>query len=261
MLLSYNHRLALQRRSRPPPPISSRKPSTPPLQLLRPIATQLTHHEHTRQLHALLARLCRLSASAGLPASFRLAPLVHVERAVLAGVKAVVDAFAHVLDSEAAVTLPGGWHLAVALRTALQRPPHGSQWTVRASHDGAAARLLGESRFAAAPEMAAHLWWCFGRSVVNHVRQHSPFSQLAHPGGSVLVLGAGAGAGRGVGGAAAGGGGGAIKYRRVRVEVLDDVGLVLAWVGSGGVDEKFVWDGSSDKGHTLAQVLATIAAS
>ena len=52
------------------------------------------------------------------------------------------------------------------------------------------------------------------------------------------------------------GGEGGTKHRRVRVEVLDNVGLVLMW----GVDEKFVWDGS-DKGRTLAQVLAIIAAS
>lgn len=239
ILLSYNHRLSLKARSKPPPPISNLKPSRAPLLLLRPVTTHLCHHQHQQHLTRILSKLRSFALTAGLePASYTVSPLSNTLDSELNDVDSVVETFLHLLVSETTASLPGGWVLGITMRTNL-RPVLGTQYVVTTSHDGVAARLMGENRFSTAEEMASYLYWCLERSVVNWIRLHSE-SQSENKRWVQVAQG---------NDLSCDGGG-----KKVRIEV-DSVGLAVTCGSTGGRDEKAVWDGS-DTGRTLAEFLA-----
>ncbi|KAI9046887.1 hypothetical protein LZ554_008965 [Drepanopeziza brunnea f. sp. 'monogermtubi'] len=78
ILLCYAHRQAHRARSRVPPPISSERRITPPLNLFRPFIARAKHQERTAQMHALFRSLYHVLVSASLPhlPSYTLVPTV-----------------------------------------------------------------------------------------------------------------------------------------------------------------------------------------
>ncbi|KAF8539734.1 subunit 17 of mediator complex-domain-containing protein [Trichophaea hybrida] len=233
ILLSYNHRLSLQRRSKPPLPLSNRKTTLPSLQLLRPITTHLLHQQHLNHLTAILQKVRLFSTTAGLTASYTIRPMSNTLSKTIKDVESAVETFIHLLETEAIVKLPGGWTLGITMRTVLQRPVHGTQYVVTTSHDGVSIRLMGENRFSSQDEMENYLWWCLERSVVNWIRLTTEWKQEAQ--GNEMIGSKG----------------------RIRVEVVGAVGLAVTWGATGARDEKFVWDGT-EKGKTLAELLVQI---
>jgi mediator of RNA polymerase II transcription subunit 17 len=240
ILLSYNHRLALKRRSRPPLPLGLAKHHTLPLQLLRPISVHLFHHQNLKHLTRALTKLESFAVTAGLTASFLIRPLQNTLNSTITGVESAVETFLNYLHTQATVTLPGGWSLGIIMRTALQHPIFGTAYTVGTSHDGTAARLMGENRFSGPKELESYLFWCLERSVVNHIRLLSDvrvagWEQEAQGNEMKNKL---------------------RTNKKIRVEV-DSVGLSVTWGSQGGRDEKFVWDGS-EKDRTLVEMLGQI---
>ncbi|KAA8902481.1 subunit 17 of mediator complex-domain-containing protein [Sphaerosporella brunnea] len=235
ILLSYNHRLALKARSHPPPPLTARKPPRQPLLLLRPVATHLHHHQHLQHLTSVLARARRLAQTAGLSASYSVSPLSNTLPAAIDGVESAIEPFLHVLETTATVNLPSEWTLGITMRTRLQHPTYGTQYVVSTSHDGFAARLMGENKFASQREVEEYIHWCFERSVVNWIRLMSAGAWAQEAQGNEMVS----------------------KGKRVRIEV-DRVGLKVTWGQTGGSDQKAVWDGT-EQGRSLGELLAGIA--
>ena len=238
ILLSYNHRLALKKRSHPPPPLGIVKHRTPPLQLLRPISVHLFHHQNLKHLIRALTKLESFAVTAGLAVSFLIRPLQNTLGSTITGVESAVETFLNYLHTQATVTLPGGWSLEITMRTALQHPIFGTAYIVGTSHDGIAARLMGENRFSGPEELESYLFWCFERSVVNHIRLlpgAAGWEQEAQGNEMKNKL---------------------PTNKKIRVEV-DSVGLSVTWGSQGGRDEKFVWDGS-EKDRTLAEMLGQI---
>lgn len=233
ILLSYNHRLSLRKRSQPPPPLTLRKQAVPPLSLVRPIATHLIHHQHLSHLQHLLTSLIGLAKSAGLHADFSLKPLQNCKQPSIKDVESAVEAFLGKLESEATLALPGGWKIEIHMQTMLGHPLFGTGFIINTSHDGISARLMGENRFNSVEEMELYLCWCLERSIVNEIRCMGDKWQQVAQGNEMWSV--------------------EKQTRRIRVEV-SRVGLVIVTGTTGGTDAKVVWDGS-ETGKSLQDLL------
>lgn len=223
VLLSYNHRQSLRKRSQPPPPLNQRKQPVPPLTLVRPIATHLIHHQHLSHLQSLLASLIGLAKSAGLHAEFSLKPLQNCRQPSIKDVESAVEAFLGKLESEATLILPGGWKVEIQMQTMLGHPLYGTGFIINTSHDGVSARLMGENKFNSVEEMELYLCWCLERSVVNEIRCMGDKWQQVAQGNEMWSVGK--------------------QTKRIRIEV-NRVGLTIVMGTTGGTDARAVWGGS-----------------
>ena len=240
ILLSYNHRITLQRRSRPPPPLSNRKPLLPPMQLLRPVATHLYHHQHLRHLNTVLSQLRTFTITAGLPFSYTVVPFTPGPAAVpIKDVESAVESFLTVLETDCTVSLPGSWNLSITMRTSLNPGIWGTQYIVKTSHDGNTARLMADNKFTSRSEVESYLMWGLEHSIVNWIRLNREegrgWKQVAQGNEMICELNRGA---------------------SIRVEV-DKVGLAVTVGAVGGSDERHVWDGT-EKGRGLEELLKDI---
>lgn len=233
ILLSYNHRLSLKKRSKPPPPLSQWKQTIPPLLLVRPIATHLIHHQHLSHLQGLLTSLIGIARSAGLHGEFSLKPLQNCRQPSIKDVESAVEAFIGKLESEATLALPGGWKVEVHMQTMLVHPLYGTGFTISTSHDGVSARLMGENKFNSVEEMELYLCWCLERSVVNEIRCTGERWQQVAQGNEMRSV--------------------EKQTRKIRVEVTRS-GLSIVTGTTGGTDSRIVWDGN-ETGKSLQDLL------
>ncbi|KAI5852948.1 subunit 17 of mediator complex-domain-containing protein [Morchella snyderi] len=233
ILLSYNHRMSLKKRSKPPPALSPRKQPVPPLLLVRPIATHLIHHQHLRHLQGLLKSLIGIAKSAGLHGEYSLKPLQNCRQPEIKDVESAVDTFMGRLESEATLVLPGGWKVEIQMSTMLGHPLYGTGFTINTSHDGVSARLMGENKFSSVEEMELYLCWCLERSVVNEIRCMGDKWQQIAQGNEMRNV--------------------EKQTRKIRAEATR-VGLSIVTGATGGTDTRFVWDGS-EAGKSLQDLL------
>lgn len=239
ILLSYNHRLTLRKRSKPPPLLTSRKPAVPPLQLLRPITTHLLHYHHLNQLVKTLSAFRRFTDSASVqhPISFSINWLKNTRSAApIAGVESVVETFLTILETGVVLSLPGAWNLRITMRTGLQHPLYGTVYVVTTSHDGVTARLMGQNRFTSHLELEAYLSWCIERSVINEIRLMDSSEWLQEAQGNEMTY---------------------PLDMKLKIEVDAGVGLSITWGSPDRRDEKFVWDGTA-KDRSLLDILKHI---
>ncbi|RPA97843.1 hypothetical protein L873DRAFT_1689511 [Choiromyces venosus 120613-1] len=233
ILLSYNHRLSLRKRSKPPPPLTQRKIVPPALFMVTPITTHLLHHQHQLNLQNLLKHLIKVVKSAGMSAAFVTKPRRNCLKPVIKSVESAVEAFLGRIESEATVKLPGGWKVEINMRTTLGGPLYGTGYIIGTSHDGVSARLMGENRFTSNKEMEMYLFWCLERSIVNEVRcTNDKWEQIAQSNEMWSID---------------------KSTRRIKVSV-DRTGLSIITGTTGGKDNRVVWDGS-DTGRTLQDLL------
>ncbi|KAG0127707.1 subunit 17 of mediator complex-domain-containing protein [Tuber indicum] len=233
ILLSYNHRMSLRKRSKPPPPLTQRKIVPPALRMVAPITTHLLHHQHQLNLQNLLRHLIEVVKSAGMSAAFVTKPRHNCLKPVIKNVETAVEAFLERIESEATVKLPGGWKVEINMKTALGPPLYGTAYIIGTSHDGVSARLMGENRFTSSKEMEMYLFWCLERSIVNEVRYtNGKWEQIAQSNEMWSID---------------------KSTRRIRISV-DRTGLSIVTGTTGGKDDRVVWDGS-DTGRTLQDLL------
>jgi hypothetical protein len=115
LLLSYAHRQNHYRRSRPPPPITSRPPPRLPYSLLRPVIMRLNHEAVMSSLTSLLTRLSGALISAGVCDSAHILTTASITSTIEAKVKSTkhppplpeqaVDALISHLSAEVTVPL------------------------------------------------------------------------------------------------------------------------------------------------------------
>ena len=233
ILLSYNHRMSLRKRSKPPPPLTQRKIVSPALCMVAPITTHLLHHQHQLNLQNLLRHLIKVVKSAGMSAAFVTKPRQNCLKPVIRNVETAVEAFLGRIESEATVKLPGGWKVDINMKTTLGHPLFGTGYIIGTSHDGVSARLMGENKFTSSKEMEMYLFWCLERSIVNEVRcTNDKWEQIAQSNEMWSIN---------------------KSTRRIRISV-DRTGLSIITGATGGKDNRVVWDGS-DTGRTLQDLL------
>jgi mediator of RNA polymerase II transcription subunit 17 len=233
LLLSYNHRLNLRRRSKPPPPLNSPKVTPQPLWLVRPITNHVYHQQHLDDLRSVLLKLQSFAKAAGLNVDFLLTPLKNCRNPEIEGVESAVETFLTILETTGRVMFPGGWKLAITMRTMIGPPTFGTGYSVGTTHDGVSAKLMGESRFYSVEELQLYLCWCLERSIANEIRVTGEWRQEAQDNEMVRSIGD-------------------KKIRRIRI-VVSGQGLAVSWFGSARSD-RCVWDGE-DHQTSLLDVL------
>lgn len=145
-----------------------------------------------------------------------------------------MQTFVGTLETSAVVSLPGGWEVGIMMFTVLGAPWFGTGYTVTTSHDGQAAKLLGDNRFTSHNELTLYLRWCLQRSVINEIRCQGKWKQET-AGDEMTAQDSGK------------------RARRIRVEV-DEAGLAVEWAGK---TEKYVWDGT-ERDKSLADILQQV---
>lgn len=236
ILLSYNHRLSLKKRSKPPPPLNQRKMQSPSLFIVQPITTHLTHRQNLLNLQNLLSSITKVVKSAGLTAEYTLKPLQNCLKPTIKNVETAVEAFLGVLESGATLAIPGGWKVELSMRTLLGHPFFGTGFIVSTSHDGVSARLMGGGGITSPKEMELYLFWCLERSIVNEIRStNGKWEQVAHSNEMWCVD---------------------KVTKRIRIEA-DRTGLSIITAITGGRDNREIWDGS-DTGRSLQDLLRAL---
>ena len=231
LLLSHAHRLNLAARSLPPPPLSAHKKPTPPLPLLRPVATHLLHHLAVQELAALLSHTAQSVRKAGLVGSFAVHPWRSLSGAEFTSSQKTAEVFLTPAVSQGNVVLPGGWRVGVVVRTQAGAP---AGYTCSASHDGVAAGLQGEVRCIGFEEVRRYVRWCCERAVVNEMRGWG-WELEVRGGNEVRRVKEG-------------------KGRRVRVEMGAE-GVTVRFGVAGGVDGSAVW---GEEGRGLQEVVEEV---
>lgn len=231
--------MTLKTRSRLQRPLHTRKSPIVPIFLLRPLVTHLWHHEDSQHLVKFCEHLRDIALSAGLSASFTINALRNCQASKMKDIDSSVGEFIqHPLETEAILELPGGWRVAIFMRTHFAQPWFGTNYTVTTSHDGVSARLVGRNNLTATSELESYLLWCLERSVVNAIRlmEDQGWEQLAQ--GNSMEKNDGK----------------TVKVIKIHVE---KGGLHLRSGYTGGRDREYVWTGLK-KEKVIAEILREI---
>ncbi|KAI9683072.1 MAG: RNA polymerase II mediator complex subunit [Trizodia sp. TS-e1964] len=146
ILLSHAHRKTLQRRSKPPPPLTDRKIPIPFQALFGPIIAFLMHDSALRSLTAFNHRLTTALQSAGLNLNVSTNPYNNLLTAFQSnsakrrGRKSIANAFIATmispLSSSMTIHLPSGVSQKISILTSLYSPTFGTTYSVSSTGEG-----------------------------------------------------------------------------------------------------------------------------
>ncbi|KAK6543281.1 RNA polymerase II mediator complex subunit [Orbilia ellipsospora] len=228
LLLSHAHRQNLKRRQLPPPILTNRTPLTPPLFLLRPIASHLRHQSDTDEFIASTQKLITYAQAADLKSRITLARCHNCFSKDFEKVESAVDSLGGFLETKSTIVFPGSWKIIVLVQTVLGPSIFGTRFVVQTSHDGGCATLMGNNMFNSQAEVQRYLQWSLERSVINHIQlKGDRWTQIAMSNEMTQA-------------------GEQSQYKRLRVEV-DERCLYIRWTVGGGQDEYYQWTGDNGK--------------
>ncbi|KAF3908720.1 hypothetical protein ABW20_dc0107084 [Dactylellina cionopaga] len=228
LLLSHAHRQNLKRRRLPPPLLTNRAPVSPPLFLIRPIASHLRHQGSTDEFNKLASKLVSYAESADIRSHIMLERCHNCLSKSIDNVDSAVDSLLGFLETKTTIVFPASWKIVVLIQTLLGPSIFGTRFVVQTAHDGSCATLMGNNMFSSQTEVQRYLQWCLERSVINHIRNnHDEWAQVAMSNEMTQV-------------------GEQSQYKRVRVEVEKDY-LAIRWTVGGSLDEQHKWLGQDIK--------------
>ncbi|KAF3939630.1 hypothetical protein ABW19_dt0203354 [Dactylella cylindrospora] len=238
ILLSHAHRQNLKRRHLPPPVLTLRPPVSPPLYLLRPIASHLRHQESVNEFKMSAESLVGYATSASLASHISIERCHNCLSKEMSTVDAAVESLIGFIETKATIFFPGSWKIIVLIQTLLGPSIFGTRYVVHTAHDGSCATLMGNNLFNSPPEVQRYLQWCLERGVINHIRYTDQnWSQIAMSNEMTQV-------------------GERSQYKRLRVEVEKDY-FAVRWTAGGSQDEQYRWEGKSGM-KSLENILKAI---
>ena len=135
LLLRHAHRQTLERRSRPPAPMSLKPRPMPEYVLLRPIMTHLQHRSLIESMQSFFSAFVAPLAKAGLEARYQIATkidddLTSISTAATISAGSLTGAFAAPIESTVELTLPTARVLKLKIRTYLGQPTLGTEYNI-----------------------------------------------------------------------------------------------------------------------------------
>lgn len=136
ILLSHAHRKNHERRTRPPPPLTTKQRPVPEYPLLRPVFAFLQHRENVQDLDKWITEQLKTLSAAGFVVSSTVKPFEGTELPSDIGkdsqttVTAWIDSLTARLESSINIQLPSSRILDVKIRSLLSPPILGTEFTI-----------------------------------------------------------------------------------------------------------------------------------